>query len=338
MTVRGNIPVIDIGPIFGPLSHARDTIDRRLIGAASETGFMTITGFPSCIDVGTAMRSQILRLFNAPGAVLEKLSSNRQDPSRSPAYRGWFSARADRPSYFDGIEIGPDIAHGERMVDLLDPLKGPTPMPSEEDLPGWRNAVRSYYLGMEYVADALIRSMARGLCVPEEYFAAMFADGISTLRLLRYSRRPDSSKSGLPEEELYVEHDGLKREVVSEAHVDFGFMTLLVQDGVAGLQARVPDGSWIDIPPTEDHIVVNFGKLLERWSGGRIRATEHRVLSSGRDRFSLPFFYEPQVDAEIAPLPLPDSEQFTPFRYGDHVWSSLPRLRRRFGERRNKPQ
>ena len=338
MTVRGNNPVIDVGPIFGPPSHTRDTIDRRLIGVASETGFMTITGFPGCIDVGAAMRSQIFQLFNAPGAVLEKLSSNRQDPSRPLVYRGWFSAREDRSSYFDGIEIGPDIAHGARMVDLLDPLKGPTPVPPEDDLPGWRNVVRNYYLGMEYAADALIRSIARGLGVPEESLAAQFAGGISTLRLLRYSLRSDSSKSALPEEQLYVEHDGLKREVVSEAHVDFGFMTLLVQDEVAGLQARIPAGTWIDIPPTGDHVVVNFGKLLERWTGGRIRATEHRVLSSGRERFSLPFFYEPQVDAEIAPLPLPDSEQFTPFRYGDHVWSSLPRLRRRFGERRNEPQ
>jgi isopenicillin N synthase-like dioxygenase len=84
----------------------------------------------------------------------------------------------------------------------------------------------------------------------------------------------------------------------------------------------------------EGHIVVNFGKLLERWTGGRIRATEHRVLSRGRERFSVPFFYEPRADATIAPLPLPGAEQFTPFVYGDHVWASIPRLQRLFGERR----
>ena len=118
--------------------------------------------------------------------------------------------------------------------------------------------------------------------------------------------------------------------VVNQAHVDFGFMTLLAQHGVEGLQARLPDGRWIDIPPAEGCLVVNFGKLLERWTGGRIKATENRVLSPGRTRYSLPFFYEPRADAVISPLPLPGAEAFDPFRYGDHVWSSQPRLRRLF--------
>jgi len=206
-------------------------------------------------------------------------------------------------------------------------------MPQESDLPGWRNMVRDYYLGMERASDALIRAMARGLGIPEESFADQFAGGMSALRLLRYPVRSHGSQPDLTGEQLYVEHDGVKREIISESHVDFGFMTLLVQDEVDGLQARMPDGAWIDVLPVEGHIVVNFGKLLERWTSGRIRATEHRVLASGRERFSLPFFYEPHVDAEISPLPLPDSEEFAPFLYGDHVWASLPRLRRVFGER-----
>lgn len=335
MATRGDIPVIDIGPIFEPPSHARDVVDLRLMAAAGETGFMTIKGFPVSIDLGAATRRQLLRLFSVPRAVLDTLSSNRTDPSRPLVYRGWFGLREDRPSYFEGIEIGPDIAHGERMLGSVDPLKGPTPMPLESDLPGWRNVVRDYYFGMERTSDALIRAIARGLGIPEESFATWFAGGMSTLRLLRYPVRPHSSKPDLPEEQLYVEHDGMKREIIGEPHVDFGFMTLLAQDEVGGLQARMPDGAWIDVPPAEGHIVVNFGKLLERWTSGRIRATEHRVLSPGRERFSLPFFYEPHADAEIAPLPVSDAEQFAPFLYGDHVWASLPRLRRVFGARRN---
>jgi isopenicillin N synthase-like dioxygenase len=60
-------------------------------------------------------------------------------------------------------------------------------------------------------------------------------------------------------------------------------------------------------------VAINFGKVLERWTAGRIRATLHRVLGSGRERYSIPFFYEPKPDAVIAPLPLAGAEAFAPF-------------------------
>ena len=121
-------------------------------------------------------------------------------------------------------------------------------------------------------------------------------------------------------------HDGERRYMLARAHVDSGFITLLAQDGVAGLQARHPDGSWIDVPPREGSLAVNFGKVLERWTGGTIRATTHRVLGSGRARFSIPFFFEANVDAVIAPLPLPGAEAFEPFHFGDHLWEVTTRF------------
>ncbi len=333
MATAHSVSTIDITPLFGPPSRARDAVDRGVMAAAAASGFMTITGLPEDISVDAATRSQLLRLFGAPRKIINTLSRNQHDPSRPLVYRGWFGLTEGRPFYYEGMEIGPDIAHGQFALDSADPLRGATPMPSESDLPGWKASVCDYYLSMECVANTLICSIARGLGVPEESFSRLFLGGISALRLLRYPVRPSSARAAVAEEELYVWHDGVQREVISEAHVDFGFMTLLAQNDADGLQAKMPDGEWIDIPPVDRHLVVNFGKLLERWTSGRIRATEHRVLSPGRERFSLPFFYEPRVDAEIKPLPLTDAEQFAPFLYGDHVWTSLPRLRRFFGER-----
>jgi isopenicillin N synthase-like dioxygenase len=104
--------------------------------------------------------------------------------------------------------------------------------------------------------------------------------------------------------------------------VDSGFLTLLAQDGVPGLQARHVLGDWIDVPPLEGALVVNFGKVLERWCAGRIRATEHRVLGGDRERRSIPFFYEARAEAEIAPLPFADAATFEPFLYGDYLWAT----------------
>ena len=65
---------------------------------------------------------------------------------------------------------------------------------------------------------------------------------------------------------------------------------------------------------------------FERWTGGRIKATPHRVLGSGQPRFSIPFFFEPRADAVIAPLPLAGIEPFQPFLYGDHLWATTTRF------------
>jgi 2-polyprenyl-3-methyl-5-hydroxy-6-metoxy-1,4-benzoquinol methylase len=126
---------------------------------------------------------------------------------------------------------------------------------------------------MERVSTLLMRSLARGLGLPETIFDAAFAGGISTLRLIHYPPRPASSFAGAPEEEVWVTHEGERRHVTGRAHVDSGFVTLLAQDGVGGLQARRRGGDWIDVPPTEGSLAVNFGKSLERWTGRRIKAT-----------------------------------------------------------------
>ena len=116
------------------------------------------------------------------------------------------------------------------------------------------------------------------------------------------------------------------RYLLGAPHVDSGFLTLLAQDGVEGLQARTRDGAWITVPPEEGTLAVNYGKVLERWTGGRIRATEHRVVGAGRERLSIPFFYEPDPDFEIAPLAGLDAEPFEPFLYGDHLWAATTRF------------
>jgi isopenicillin N synthase-like dioxygenase len=107
------------------------------------------------------------------------------------------------------------------------------------------------------------------------------------------------------------------------AHVDSGFVTLLAQHGVGGLQARTRAGEWIEIPALDDRLVVNFGALLERWTSRRVWATPHRVLSGGPTRYSIPFFFEPRADAVIEPLPLAGADPFEPFSYGDHLWAAM---------------
>lgn len=321
------IPVIPVGALFAGPGAARDRCDAALLEAAATIGFLTVTELPAALAPTAAVRADLKRIFAADEAVRRRLWRRKFAPTHRNVYRGWFPAQAGAATFKEGIDIGPDVAHPEFAVDPSDPLTEPTPLPSESELPGWRATVACYYLGMEALAGELGRALARGLGVPEHAFDAIFAaGGLSTLRLIRYPPRTPDSLAGAPEPDTWVEHDGRRRHTVGVAHVDSGCLTLLVQDGVAGLQARAPDGSWLDVPPATDAVVVNFGALLGRWTGGRIRATEHRVLGSDRERFSIPFFYEPCVDATIAPLPIAGGASFEPFVFGDYLWASVTRF------------
>ncbi len=317
------IPSIDVSDLFRPQSPARDATDAAIFDAACRSGFMTIVGLPSSVPSGKAVRNELLRIFALPDDEKRKLYRRKFDPARSNVYRGWFPLTAGGATWKEGIDMGPDVANGAWRADPNDPLTEATPRPTDAVLPGWSDAVSDYYKGMERLGAVLMRSIARGLKLPETTFDAAFEGGVSTLRLIRYPVRTNESFDGSDPGKVWVEHNGQKRYVIGGGHVDSGFVTLLAQDGVEGLQARSSDGNWLDVPPIEGSLAVNFGGLLDRWTGGRIKATEHRVLGPGRERCSIPFFYEPKVDQIIAPLPIPDAPSFTPFTYGDHVWSAM---------------
>ena len=61
------------------------------------------------------------------------------------------------------------------------------------------------------------------------------------------------------------------------------------------------------MPPLEGAFIVNIGELLEVATGGYLRATEHRVnlQLAAADRISVPYFFNPRLDAQIPVLSLP---------------------------------
>ena len=87
-------------------------------------------------------------------------------------------------------------------------------------------------------------------------------------------------------------------------HSDANFMTFLPQSEVPGLQVRMPDGAWVDVPAIPGSYAVNSGDTLRRWSNGRFLSTPHRVLPPvGRHRYAIPYFLAPHLDTRIECLP-----------------------------------
>jgi isopenicillin N synthase-like dioxygenase len=316
------IPIIDVSSLFSSEGVDRARTDEAILRAAAAPGFFLARNLPCTVPIDRESRLELLRLFDLPEHEIRPLWRKKFDPSHANVYRGWFPLQVGFLTSKEGIDLGPDVAYGPSPARSDDPLQEPTPLPRERALPGWREAIARYYRGMTETSRALMHSIARSLDLAEDFFDDAFDHGLSTLRLIRYPPRVDLRQAAEADPSVWVTHAGQRRYVNGAAHVDSGFLTLLAQHGVGGLQARGRHGEWMDVPSLEGALAVNFGKVLERWSAGRIKATEHRVIGSGEARMSVPFFYEARADAEIRPLPMDPADAFEPFLYGDYLWAT----------------
>jgi isopenicillin N synthase-like dioxygenase len=320
------VPIVEISALFRGKSAAREATDGAIFQAAGDMGFVSVTGLPPNVPIGRAARADLLRIFDLEPCVLRSLWRRKFEPRNRNIYRGWFPVQPGNLTSKEGIDMGADIAYGPAVAAAEDPLREPTPLPEDALLPGWRGAIAAYYLGMESVCVALMQSIARSLALEERFFDNSFRLGLSTLRLLRYPVRSPQDLAACEDPGIWVSREGERQYVVGAAHTDSGFVTLLAQDGVPGLQARSHGAAWVDVQPDDQALAVNFGQVLERWSGGRIKATEHRVVGTGQERYSIPFFYEARADAEICPLPMDDPNSFDPFLFGDYLWARITKF------------
>lgn len=147
----------------------------------------------------------------------------------------------------------------------------------------------------------VMRAIAFGMGLNENWFDGFTDGGDNTLRLLHY---PEVSREVFRKNKLQVR---------AGEHTDYGSITLLFQDERGGLQVKGPDGTFVDARPIEGSIVVNAGDLLARWSNDTIRSTLHRVVEppsrygDGKDggveihpaRYSIAYFCNPNFDRRI---------------------------------------
>lgn len=153
-----------------------------------------------------------------------------------------------------------------------------------------------------HLCEQILRVLAIGLGLPATYFDGMAGNADPQLRILHY---PEIHRSVL-------QQDKHARII---PHTDFGFITLLFQDAVGGLEVDSQhDGVFRPAVPIPGTVLINIADLLQRLSNDHLRSTIHRVVEPKVDgdilpaRYSIPFFYHPAPEAEIDPIVLAAGE------------------------------
>ncbi len=287
------IPVLDISTARNADGSFNQQFVQKLRDAAHRVGFFQIVGYAKTENQDQQLLETIAEFFAKP--VEQKL---KLDNRNSAQFRGYTRmgteitrGRADAREQIDYGPQRPALDAVPADAPYLN-LQGPNQFP--QDFPQLEERAMAWAELMHQTGHELLSALAVGLGLDEDHFDEPFANTPAWMgKLVHYVSGdvvPDAGNQGV----------GL--------HADYGFITLLLQDSVGGLQVQ-PYGQeeWIEVPPTPGALVVNLGEMLEVATDGYLMATIHRVIAppAGVDRYSVPFFYSPRLDAVIDKVQLP---------------------------------
>lgn len=286
---KASLPVVDISGLASSDPAARRAVADELRRACLDKGFFYAAGhgIPQLLFNDTFAEAKAF--FDQPEAV--KLQADKASSFCNRGYermRGQTLEQNAPPDLKEGFYIGPDLSLDDPRVVARRFNHGPNQWPS--GLPGFKRAMQAHFDAMLGLSQRLMTGIALSLDLPEDHFAEFCHQPLATLRLLHYPPQPANAA---------------ENEKGAGAHTDFGGLTLLVQDDVGGLQVwDAGSEGWIHAAPVPGTFVVNLGDMIARWTNDRYRSTLHRVVNaSGRERYSIPFFYGGNPDTLVECLP-----------------------------------
>jgi isopenicillin N synthase-like dioxygenase len=251
--------------------------------------------------------------------------------------------RGYSPPKAEALSLSLGVQPGTRMNDFFEAFNIGVPASIYPDLalpatdyadniwpaqvPGFAERVSAYFTEAGRVARTLTRIFADALGLPPGFFDAYTDHSLDVLRMNNYA--------------LPAGTDANSGDLIGMGeHTDYGVVTVLWADRVAGLQVLDTAGVWHDVRPDEGALLINLGDLLARWTNERWMSTLHRVkppIVNGtvQRRRSAAFFHDGNIDATIATLPTCLAEGEEP-RYGaitvaEHIRAKLA------GSRAGKP-
>lgn len=284
-----SLPILDISALDAG-EDAAEQFRRKLREVTHEVGFFYLVGHgieQELIDEVVDVSRRFFELPTEDKLAIENINS--------PQFRGYTRVGGELThgdvDWREQIDIGVERNAVEETEGTPKywRLEGPNLWP--EALPELQDTIDRWSSELNALALKLMRTWAVALGAPESVFDEAFGDKpFSLIKIVRY-----------PGESTEVPKQGVG------AHRDGGVLTLLlVEPGKDGLQVE-HEGEWIDAPALPGSFVVNIGEMLELATDGYLKATLHKVQSPkiGTDRISIPFFFNPALDATMPKLELP---------------------------------
>lgn len=254
--------------------------------ACERHGFFYISNHGVDPSVERRLEEATVKFFALPLEAKQRIAMSHG----GRAWRGWFPLGGEltsgAPDLKEGLYLGEELGPEDERVRAGWPMHGRNLFPAE--LPELKSAVLDFIAAQLRVSQLVMRTIALGLGLDAQHFERKLTrKPLPLFRIFHYPKPREAEVNGWG---------------VGE-HTDYGLLTVLKQDDCGGLEVKTPSG-WIDAPPLPGTFVCNLGDMLDRMTGGRYRSTPHRVRNtSGRSRYSWPFFFDPAFDAEVVPLP-----------------------------------
>jgi isopenicillin N synthase-like dioxygenase len=303
------IPVVDLGPYLAGRPGAAVAAATELGRALENVGFFVIVNHgisPALID-DTFAEARRFHAQPMDAKLALRMNEHNNGYMMLGRYAVWTSGvnANDKPdlneAFFVKRERGPDdplVRAGRRFA-------GPNQWPAQ--LPGFREAVLAYTGAVDALGRQVLPLCATALDLPRDAFDDAFAESQFSFRLTHY-----------PPVAALANQFGIA------PHTDANFLTFLAQSEVPGLQVRMPDGTWADVPYVPGSFAVNSGDMMQRWTNHRFKSTPHRALPPvGRPRYAIPYFFGPHLDTEIACLPtcsgLDDPARYPAITYAEYL-------------------
>jgi isopenicillin N synthase-like dioxygenase len=299
------VPILDLTPLLegGDITALAATLRQ----ACETTGFFYASrhGVPQQVidDVFAATR----RYFDLP--LEERLKMKIDDRFR----RGYMPQGINQhpgyaPDLKESYELALDLPLDDPDVMAGLPLHGPNRWP--EAHPWLREAAEAYYAATLALGKRMLRLFAVSLAMPEDFFLQYCRKPMVQTRLFHYP----------PEQARDEKAFGVA------PHTDYGMITLLTQDPIGGLELRKRDGEWIGAPFIPGTFVINLGDMFKVWTNDIYVSNQHRVVNrTGKERYSIPTFFNLDYDAPVACLPTCQSEmnppKYAPIKSGDYLVS-----------------
>lgn len=320
-----SVPSIDITPyVADGTAEQKAEVARAIDEACRTVGFMqilghgipdaTIAGLTEAMDAFFALDLETKKTYKTP----PKINRGYSPPKSESLSLSLGVESANRMNdFFEAFNVG--AAKSDYPgVDLPDDDYAENTWP---EVAGFREKVDAYFVEARRVAETMTVIFADALGLPAGFYDAYTGHSLDVLRMNNYALpagtniRLDGDLIGMGE------------------HTDYGIVTVLWADQVKGLQVLGTDGSWNDVSPADDALLINLGDVTGRWTNDRWMSTLHRVKPPIVDgtierRRSAAYFHDGDIDALITTMPhLVDAEH--PNRYpesitvGDHIRAKL---------------